>query len=161
MTTPVLPDKADLDTFGGVFQNADAVVDPETEMAAAYMNRMIAQLAMVSHTLPRAWVRVTAGIAPSAADHDAVWGDGAGVAPTLARTGTGVYTVTWASAYDDLQDQAEEHQLTLRAASVSVSHSGAARIPQWTLTSATVVTVNVYDAAGAAADCDAFFLQVW
>lgn len=160
MTTPVVPDIPDLDTFGGTFANADAVVDPETELAAEYFNRLNANVVGVSHTAIRAWVRVTAGVAPSVADHDAVWGNGAGLVPTVARTGTGVYTVTWLTAYDDLQFQAEEHAITIRNASVSVSHS-AARMIQWTLTSAVVVTVNTYDAAGVAADCDAFSLQVW
>jgi hypothetical protein len=161
MTTPVLPDTPDLDTFGGTFADADAVVDPETELAASYFNRLNANVVAASHTAIRAWVRVTAGIAPSVADHDAVWGDGAGLAPVVARTGSGVYTVTWLTAYDDLQSQAEEHQITIRSASVSVTHSGAARIIQHTLTSASVVTVNVYDAAGVAADCNAFHLSVW
>lgn len=161
MTTAVVPDIPDLDTFGGTFANADAVVDPQTELAAEYFNRLNANVVGVSHTATRAWVRVTAGVAPSVADHDAVWGNGAGLAPAVARTGSGVYTVTWLTSYDDLQFQAEEHAITLRAASPSVSHSGAFRHAQWTLTSAVVVTVNVYDAAGAPADCDAFFLQVW
>lgn len=161
MTTAVLPEVADLDTFGGAFVDADAVVDPETEVAASYFNRLVAQAAMASHTLPRAWVRVTAGSSPTVADHDAVWGNSDSVKPTVARSGAGVYTVTWASSYNDLQDTPESHTVSIRAASANGSHSGALRHVQHELTSAVVVTVRSFNSGGSATDVDSFFLQVW
>jgi hypothetical protein len=162
MTTPLLPEVADLDTFGGVFVDADPVVDPETDMAASYQNRINAQLAAASHTQPRAWARCTiSGGVITLADHDAVWGSGAGVAPTAVYSATGVYTVTWAAAYDDLQDTPEEHAVSLRAA-VATGYAGtSARIVCASCTSAVVATVRAWDAAGTAADLTEFTVQVF
>lgn len=161
MTTPLAPETPDADTFGGVFDNADAVVDPETELDASYFNRLLAQVVMLSHTAARAWARVTAGAAPVVADHDAVWGTGASVAPTVVRSAVGVYTVSWASAYDDLQATPESHSVSLRACQGGVAHAGAARIHNESLASANTATIRCYDAAGAAADVDEFTLWVW
>lgn len=161
MTTAVLPEVADADTFGGTFADADAVVDPETELAASYFNRLVTNVVAMSHALPRAWVRLTASASPSVVDHGAVWGSTNGVKPAVSRSSAGVYTVTWSASLYDLQATPEVHSISIRAASVSGSHSGAARILMWDLTSAVRVTVYSYDAAGAAADCDALFVQVW
>lgn len=161
MTTPVLPEVADLDTFGGSFEDADAVVDPQTELSAAYFNRLVAQVAMLSHTAPRAWARCTvSGGVITLADHDAVWGAGAGVAPTPNRSGAGVYTVTWAASYDDLQATPESHNVSFRAAKAS-GDGAAARIVQGSLSSANVASVKSFDAAGAPVDVTEFVVMVW
>lgn len=121
MTTPVLPDTADLSTFGGTFVNVAPVVDPTTDMDATYQNRINAQLAMLSHTAVRAWARVTiSGTTPTVADHDAVWGGTPAVAPSVTRDAPGQYTVTWASSYDDLQSTAESHSVLFRTSLVNV-----------------------------------------
>jgi hypothetical protein len=162
MTTPVLPDVADLNTFGGTFVNADAVIDPTTDMDATFQNRLTAQAAMLSHTAPRAWCRctVTAGVI-ARADHDAVWGSTSAVAPTVARSGTGVYTVTWASSYDDLQSTPEAHTTALRGASVTGYLASTAVIVNGYLSGSRVATVTSYNAAGVAADVDQFLVVVW
>ena len=54
MTTPLLPEIADPTTFGGPFTNHAPVVDPMTDMDASYQNLLNAQVAMLSHTAPRA-----------------------------------------------------------------------------------------------------------
>lgn len=162
MTTPIAPETPDLSTFGAPYLDADAVVDPETEMAAAAMNLLATQVVATGHTAPRAWARCTisAGVI-TLADHDAVWGSGGGVAPTAARSSAGVYTVTWAASYDDLQDVPESHATSLRALNATGHAAAGARIVNASLTSAVVASVKAYDAAGAAAELDGFTVTVW
>lgn len=161
MTTPLLPDTPDPSTFGGPYQDADGVVDPETEVGATYLNRLIAQVAMAGHTVPRAWARCTvSGGVIALADHDAVWGAGGGVAPTVARSAQGVYTVTWAASYDDLQSPPESHTVSLRGAVASGYAAAGARIVNARLSSAVQATVKSFDAAGSAADVDELFVEV-
>ena len=164
MADPLLPEIADLDTFGGTFADLNPVIDPVTDMAAAYQNNLTANVVALAHTAPRAWARCTvSGGVITLADHDAVWGNGAGVAPTVARTIAGVYTVTWAASYEDLRhaDDAESHATSLRCSQVNGYKSAAARIVNARLTSAVVATITAYDAAGTAADVDEFTLTVW
>jgi hypothetical protein len=160
MTTPLLPDTADLDTFGGTFEDFDGVVDPQTELAARYYNRLTTQAAAVSHTASRAMARCSiTGGSIALEDHDAVWGATESVEPTPARSGAGDYTVTWAASYDDLQDDPEEHTVSIRFADGQGYKSGAARIVNIYRVSATQVAIKAYDAAGVAAELDEF--TVW
>jgi hypothetical protein len=162
MTTPLAPDTPDLDTFGGTFVNADPVVDPETDMDAAYQNRLTAQVVMLSHAAPRAWARCTvSGGVVTVADHDAVWGTGGGVAPTATYVGPGEYTVAWAASYDDLQATPESHAVSLRCVQASAFRAAAARIVNARLADAVTAEVTAYDAAGAAAEVDQFTVTVW
>jgi hypothetical protein len=160
MTTPLAPDTPDASTFGGPYRDFDNIEDPETDVGSDALNKLITQVVQLSHTAPRAWVRVAAGAAPTLTDHDAVWGNTAGVAPTLARTGTGVYTVTWAATYNDLQATPESHAVNFRAA-LPAPKSASARFLHYDLTSSRVVTVKSFDAAGSPADVDEFTLTVW
>lgn len=157
MTTPLLPDTASADTFGGTFANEDAVVDPETEVDASYFNRMIVQLVMGSYTATRARARCTvSGGVVTLAEHSAVWGDTAPVAPTAARTSAGLFTLTWAATYDDLQATPEAHSVNIRFPEASAYKSGAAMITNVRRTAANVLEVTTYDDAGAATDPDEF-----
>lgn len=164
MATPLLPEIADLDTFGGTFADLYPVIDPTTDMAAADQNNLTANVVAMSHTAPRAWARCTiSGGVITLADHDAVWGNGAGVAPTAARSSAGVYTVTWAASYDDLRavDDAESHAVSLRCSQANGYKSGAARIVNVRLSSVVIAAVTAFDAAGSAAELDEFTVTVW
>lgn len=162
MTTPLLPEIADPTTFGGPFANHAPVVDPTTDMDASYQNLLNAQVAMLSHTAPRAWVRCTvSGGVVTVADHDAVWGNTSGVKPTATYVGTGNYTVEWAASYNDLQDTPESHAVSLRCAHASGFKSSAARIVNSRLSDAVTAEVTAYDAAGSAAELDQFTVTVW
>lgn len=155
MTTAVAPDLPTLSTFGAPYQDADSVVDPTTDLASQAMNRLIAQVCMLSRTATKAWVRfsVVAGVV-AIVDHDAVWGTGAGVAPTVVRTSQGRFSVTWASAYSDLQAVPESHNVQIRAVSrlIMDAHSTTAFDYQIQITSANALTVLVVDNAGAVQD---------
>lgn len=164
MAAPVLPDVAIPTTFGGPYADPDPVQDPTTEVASAFFNRMRAQVAMLSHTAPRAWVRVTvaAGVA-TLADHDAVWGNTAPVAPVVARLGAGSFTVTWAAAYTDLRDDgsAESHSVTIRAINVGLKTSGAILAHSYAISSPNIAGLNVYNSVSAGTDPAEFTLFVW
>ena len=162
MTTPLAPQTPDVDTFGGTFTDADGVVDPETELSATYFNRLVAQTVMLSHTTPRAWARVTvSGGVATLADHDAVWGNTAGVAPTVTYVGTGEYTVEWDASYDDLQTTPESHAVSLRCAHASGFKAAAARIVNARMADAVTAEVTVWNTAGSPADVDQFTVTVW
>lgn len=154
MTTPLLPDTAGVSTFGGnEYADEDAVVDPETEVSATYFNRITSQLAASSYTAIRAWCRVTvSGTTPTVAAHGAVWGDTPAVAPVAARTGAGVYTLTWPASVDDLQATPESHSTNIRCVLGYSVNAAAASDARWAYTSANVLTATFHNNAGAATD---------
>lgn len=154
MTTPLLPDTAGVSTFGGnEFADEDAVVDPETEVSATYLNRMTSQLAASAYTQPRAWVRVTvSGTTPTVAAHSAVWGDSPSVEPVPNRTGAGVYTLTWPTSVDDLQATPESHSVNIRCVLGHSINGASALVARWAYTSANVLTVTIHNLSAAATD---------
>lgn len=88
-------------TFGPTLVNQAKVRDPTKEIGSATFNLSWWQLAACSLQVPLAWVLVESdGTRLSSGE---VWnpnGSGA-LRPTVARTGLGVYTVTYAAQYDD------------------------------------------------------------
>lgn len=161
MTTPVLPDIADPTTFGGYYANLAPVVDPTTDVDALYFNRIIAQLAALAHTAPRAWAKVTisAGVA-TLADHDAVWGGTVGVAPVVSKNATGNYVVTWASAYNDLQQTPESHGVAFRAGTLTCIDT-AVNLAEEISIASNVVTCKFYNKTDTLTDPAGFFLVMW
>ncbi len=145
-----LPDTDDLDTLGGVKTNAHPVEDPTTDLDADQDNIQRCDVAMMTHTAIRAWARFTSAATTGAmilVAHDAQWGNAALVAPALARTSDGLFTLTYPASVDD--ELAEAHTTNFRGA-WGVSRGGA------TLyfihvhpTSANVLTVRIFNAAGA------------
>ncbi len=95
--------------YGGDYGDADGVQNPETDIAAAYMNRALEDLAQTTRTIDRASVNFTTviGGAPPFAiptatiDHDTVWGSGAGQRPTITKTAQGLYTVEFPTPQTD------------------------------------------------------------
>ena len=114
----ILPDNPDLSTFGGVFVDAEGVENPETEVAAAFYNAQLANNVAMSQTAVRAWADVASA---TLADHGAVWGSGAGVAPVVAGV-AGNFTVTWATTYNDINaSDPQSHTVNIRNPMVSAS----------------------------------------
>ena len=64
------------------------------------MNQAFSDLASAGRLATRALIVLTmAGTStPTLSLHDAMWGNSGPVAPTVARTGVGTYTVTWPSS---------------------------------------------------------------
>jgi hypothetical protein len=101
-----LPSKLDpTQDFGLPMSDYAPVANPETDVSYYQLENMAIGVAGMSHTAPRAWV-VVSGAAASAGlmlrDHDAVWGDTDAVKPTIARSATGAYTITWSTSYVDM-----------------------------------------------------------
>lgn len=150
-----LPDKdSATGTFGAPFTNFHPVEDPTTDMDAGAGNKLIADVAMMTHTVGRAWVRFAgltlSGGPPDAitvVDHDALWGSGTSVKPTVSHTATGVYVITWATTQVD--ELGVSHTLNIKrpmAWALSGDRSNA-KVVSFT---ANTITINTFNDAGAA-----------
>lgn len=151
-----LPNIADVDTYGGELQNAGEVEDPTTDQDADAFNEMKADCAGMTHTAPRALFRFL-GHATTPADpasgfiHDALWGSTAGVKPSAAKGGTGIYTCTWPTTVTD--ELGNDVDLNLRVAKAWVEVSGSTRYSAHArVTAANEVEVRVFIDGGAGAD---------
>lgn len=138
-----LPESSAIDTYGGALTDYRPVTDPTTDRPAASMNKALCDVAMMTHVSVRAFVRFTGAATTGALVlqyHDAQWGSTPAVAPTLARTSAGVYTITFpATVSDELNGS---HTLALRGAWANLRQFyGFARIAD---VSANLVTVNTY-----------------
>ncbi len=114
-----LPDTDSFDSFGGALVNYAEVEDPTTDEDAAYRNKYVADIAMMSVTAPRAFVTFV-GHATTPADpssgfvHAALWGSGPTVKPVVTRVDTGQYLITYPATVNDPLDV--EHTLNFRRA---------------------------------------------
>lgn len=153
-----------LDDYGGPMANYADVVDPNTDEDAKFRNRYACDTAMLTHVSPVAIFRfiTVAGGAPTEPTfvHDARWGNSAFVKPIVARTGTGVWTVTWPSLVDDDMTQFDpsvgggvQHSVNFRTAEARATPvAGVLKHAAATVTAPNIITVNGYLANGTADD---------
>lgn len=144
-----LPAKDDLASLGGTLTDYGvSVTDPTTDLSAAASNQFRADVAMMSRTAVRAWVRFSGhATTPTIVASDAVWG---ATPPTVAHAATGTYTVTWPATVSDALGvtQAVNFGCVVECAVDSQFLASA----QAVLTSANVVTVYTFNSAGSAND---------
>jgi hypothetical protein len=150
-----LPDKDSASgTFGIPFTDAHAVEDPTTDQSADQYNQMGCDVAMMTHTVPRAWVQFVgatiSGGPPDAitvVDHDAVWGSGSGVKPTVSHTAASIYIITWATTQVD--ELGDTHTLNIRKprAWALIPDRSDARVAAFT---ANTITVRTFTDSGVA-----------
>jgi hypothetical protein len=157
-----LPDVDSLSTYGGAKEDYAPVEDYTTDEAAAHRNLYAANVAAMTHTATRAWVSFV-GNASSATDpasniHDAVWGNGVSVKTTNARTGTGVWTLTWPTSVTD--ELGVSHAVNLRRAWASVEGSTPYLVTV-TPTSSNVLTVRIFNTSGTANDAAGVTINVF
>jgi len=149
-----LPDIDDYNaTFGGSKVNYAPVEDVTTDEDAAVRNAYVADVAMMTPTAIRGWVRFTAQATTGAmlvVAHNANWGTGAGVAPVLARTGVGIFTITVPATVTD--PLGNTHTVNLRDAWVNARGAATFLFRDAVVTSANVITVYVGSAAGSPFD---------
>ena len=95
--------------YGVPYVDQEAVSNPETQMAANKFNRLgedVAQMTRVAKKVDV--VFTTSSVAgPTAVrptSGKAQWGTGSPYRPTVSKTATGQYTVTWNSSYADALD---------------------------------------------------------
>lgn len=150
MTTPVgLPEVDSIATYGGVFVDEAAVVDATTDQSATQANLIGMNVAGMTETACRAWrsaLGVTSGTPgdPSNA-HGAVWGHDNSVKPTVSRTSTGIYVYTWPTSITDALGVT--HTVNIRRIVNAIVESTTLFHTRPVITSANVITVNVYNSS--------------
>ncbi len=147
-----LPDIDTLATLGGELVNAEPVLDATTDLDAGADSKSRANVAMMTHTSPRAMRRFT-GHATTPTDpasgfvHDAQWGNVNANKPTLGIAAT-VYTVTWPATVQD--ELLVSHALNFRIAKAWVEVAGGTYYAATArVLTANSVEVRVFTAAGA------------
>lgn len=91
-----LPNEDTFLGYGCPYGDYAPVEDPTTDLSAANFNNVASMVASLSHISPRAYVVVVGNATtPTVAEHNAGWGTGASVIPTLVRNGVGDITITW------------------------------------------------------------------
>lgn len=155
------PDADSLATYGGARSNYGDLdsIDPSTDLGAAEFNLLACTAAMNSRMATRAEVVFTGhATTPVYTSHEAVWKGTTATAPTIARSGAGIFTATFPSTV--LDELGVSHTLNLTRAwgqaegttSYNVQCSAAAN----------VITVRVFlDSSGAANDAAGVTLVVW
>lgn len=159
-----LPDKDALSgDYGGARTNAHPVEDPTTDVGAEHLNPVMANVAMMTHTAPRAIVLFTGTTYTSGTvnvtpdDHDAMWGSSTGVRPTVGETSAGVYVITWATSQTD--ELGASHTLNIRfpdCVAYGVS-TLVAKVISWT---ANTITINTYS-SGSLNALNGTKIKVW
>jgi hypothetical protein len=142
-------------TYGGEFVDAYPVEDPTTTVAAAYDNRLRDDSAQMSRTTIKAMVQfaTTTDAGPVAVTpiagrcHE---GAGSGNLPTVEKTATGTYEVTYPSTWTDGLSETESVGFTFARAQVHGPTVGHAQVE----CTSSVVTVYVFDPAAAFALSD-------
>jgi hypothetical protein len=148
-----LPGIDSLADYGDAKSDFAPVEDPTTDESAEHRNLYAANVAAMTQTVCRAWVAFTGhAVTPVDPDyhiHGAVWGDTAGVKPTVVHDSTGVYVIEWPEEVDD--ELLVEHTVNLRRCSWNVEGATPYTCTA-TVTAPNEVTLRVFDMAGAAND---------
>jgi hypothetical protein len=115
---------ADLSTYGGPFSNGVPTQDASTEMDAAYANKLMEDAAQLTRPPCKAHFSFTTASGNGVRTASGVftlWGNGASYAPTITRTGTGVYTIVWPASFVDGLGVTESLSFARAHASISSS----------------------------------------
>ncbi len=144
---PIVPDILTLiNDLGGTMVDYEPVIDPTTDMPAAFGNALNCSVAMMSHTAPRALARVTTGANTGAmvlVSADAMWGNT--VPPTPAFVSLGTFTLTYPATVNDEIVPPNAHTLNFRYAFANHRSAAAFFVVQAKVTSANVITFTVRD----------------
>lgn len=151
------PIRAKRSTFGVTREDRAATLNPKHSFGARYANLVFWQAAGVNVSAPIAWVLVSSAGARAASGE--AWNpEGTDpLRPTCAKSSTGVYTVTFAATYPDMDGDAQAFVPT--SCSVSINSTTAGMIAVWSI-SGSIITVKTSDAAASLADAG-FHLSVW
>lgn len=156
-----LPGIDSLDSFGGALNNDSPVDDPTTDRDAGQMNTALEDVAGMTHTVARAFARVTlSATAPALTasnGSDATWGNS--VPPVPTRSGTGVVVLTWPATVTD--ELGITQPLLLRWVKAHLEGAfGATYQSVTTANSVTIYLANLVAGAYTAADFAATVLYV-
>jgi hypothetical protein len=146
-----------IENYGGIKVDILEVEHAQGEESAGEHNRHAedtAQMTRTSH-FARVWFTTTATAAPTTVSAAAVnvrshAGNGSAAKPTVAKTATGIYVLTFGATYTDALDVTEPIVIALATAlPVIGATAGVARVTGWT---DTTVTVEVEDTTFADSD---------
>lgn len=157
-----------IQSYGGPFQNEEPIVDPESEMDARFGDRFLEDTAQLTNASGFTWfsfvTTATAATTTVSAANVAVsgfFGSGDAQKPTVEKTATGVYVLTWPTEFDDalsavanMESVTETQPVVFTFASglnVLGATNGHARV---SAIASNVVTVRVHDDAAPAALSD-------
>lgn len=95
-----------IDNYGGVKIDAGISADPEAELTANEYDRLAEDASQFSRTSTKIDVKFVTSSAGAPVSITVVacqtqWGTGIAYNPTIQKTGTGVYVITFAESYDD------------------------------------------------------------
>lgn len=150
--SPSGPDTYGVPNDGVGFRNYQGlgVVDPTTDQDASAGNQELIDLACLTRTGILARVTFTTDAAtPTLVSHQAQYGNGGGVAPVVARTGLGTFTITLPASVTDYLGRTRTIAIGRAWAQIEGS---TARWPAQTSSAANVVTVYTFSTAPAAND---------
>lgn len=140
-----------IETYGGIKVNVLDPEYPEGEESAEEGNRKAVDLAQFSRTSPFACCMFTpssasapATLSPAVVTIRSHMGNGSAAKPVVTKTATGLYTVTFASTYEDEMVPPVTEEVTIRIARASYSGTvrGFAQVTSWTLTAVNIALVN-------------------
>lgn len=142
--------------YGGIFADQVSVFDTTVQQSSIYDNRLHEDAAQMTRTALKARVRWTCSTTsgPIAVSSAVIFGAsqmgvGSAQKPTISKTTTGVYVITYPTQWTDGLGSVEPILFDDGIATIRGATDGRARIVS---VASNVVTVNVYDASGALSD---------
>lgn len=160
-----LPDIDALSTYGGPLNNYAPIVDPTTDEDVAFRNKYATNVAMMTHTAPRAMRSFVGVSGANPTDpligfvHDAVWGNTTVLKPVLVRSAAGLWTCTWPTNVTD--ELGVTHTVNLRRADAQVECGATKFDSTAAITAPNVVTIRGWTAAGVADDLVGLVVTAW
>jgi hypothetical protein len=158
-----VPDRDSLGTYGGPWNDYQPVADPTTDVPATGGNQWAADTAGMTKTAVRAWGRFsTSGTSvPTLLTSFTMWPTGTNDAPVVARTTTGLYTMTLPVTVED--ELGNDHTLNLMAGDCQCESQSVLWTAQVSV-SGNVASVAIFNSSAALADPplgNYFFLKVY
>jgi hypothetical protein len=149
-------------SYGAVFVDESVVQKPTSELPADKFNRLAEDVAQMTRTSTKGDLKFSttttaAVVAVSVTFGQSQWGTGSGQYPTISKTATGTYVITYPTTYDDALIGtaaalvAETEAVSLDVARGSIMSSSAKGYVICT-SAANVVTAYVYNTSDALSD---------
>jgi hypothetical protein len=145
----------DLAAYGGPYQDARPVSDPLTQMASELVNLNLDDTAQLTRTPLRVRAMFTTDntTSPSVVTYGhTLWGTGNTYKPTIARTGVGLFTVTFAASYTDGLGETESLSLVDADAKQEVLAAGFTPRLVYARAAGNIIYVSLYSVAGSLVD---------
>lgn len=137
---------------GQAILDQEPVEDPRGQLSADHYKRLTEDVAQMSRVVPRAilvWKTKGSGVVGTPVRTRTAWGDTLSYAPTIARTGAGLYTLTYPASFVDGLSVSESISwfagFTLCDASETAPNIGTTIVGP-------VVTIKIWNNANAASD---------